>query len=59
MNVEFLSLLLILKLIQQANLHFGEFHVAFTQNFENLILNNLKEKLHICCLVGFFFLKII
>ena len=38
----------------------GEFRVVFKhfQNLENLILNILKEKLYISCLVGSFFLKI-
>ena len=37
----------------------GEFHVVFKhfQNVENLILKILKEKLHVSCLVGSFFLK--
>ena len=57
MNVVFLSLFLIFELIQQIVLaNFVMFYKHF-QDLENHILNILKEKFHISCLVSFFFLK--
>ena len=52
MSVVFLALLLIFELIQQAAQMNFMLYLNF-QNFENLMLNILKEKLHISCLVSF------
>ena len=49
MSVVLSSPLLIFELIQLAAL----------VNFENLILNSLKKKLHISCLVGYFSVNIV
>ena len=56
-----LSFLLIFDVTQHSTGCSDEFHVVFEhfQNRESLILNILNEELHISCLVGSFFLKIV
>ena len=63
-SVMFLSLLLIFELIQQAALmnfmlFLNIFIFIFIFPLKNFILNILKEKLHVSCDVGSFFLKTI